>query len=136
MYEVLVAWETMDVAGEPAVIQDYAQIWRAADKIVYSSTLQATSSSRTRLERAFDVEAVRRMKAEAAADLSIAGPSLAATAIKAGLVDEYHLFIHPVVVGGGTQALPDHVRVTLRLMGERRFGDGVVYLHYSAKTGS
>jgi riboflavin biosynthesis pyrimidine reductase len=76
------------------------------------------------------------MKAEAAADLSIAGPSLAATAIKAGLVDEYHLFIHPVVVGGGTQALPDHVRVTLRLMGERRFGDGVVYLHYSAKTGS
>jgi len=136
MYEVLLAWETMDVAGEPAVIQDYAQIWRAADKIVYSSTLQVTSSSRTRLERAFDAEAVRRMKAEAAADLSVGGPTLAATAIKAGLVDEYHLFIHPVVVGEGTQALPDHVRVTLQLMGERRFAGGAVYLHYSAKTGS
>jgi len=136
MYEVLLAWETMDVAGEPAVIQDYAQIWRAAEKIVYSNTLQAASSSRTRLERAFDPEAVRRMKTQAVTDISVGGPTLAATAIKAGLVDEYHLFLYPIVVGGGTRALPDHVRVTVELVHERRFGGGVVYLHYRAKTGS
>jgi dihydrofolate reductase len=137
LYEVMVAWETMpNLAAEPAVIQDYAEIWQAADKIVYSATLEATSSARTRIERAFDPEAVRRMKASAASDINVGGPTLAATAIKAGLVDEYHLFLHPIVVGGGTQALPDHVRVTLELVDERRFGGGVLHLHYRAKAGS
>jgi dihydrofolate reductase len=137
LYEVMVAWETMpNLVAEPAVIQDYAEIWQAADKIVYSATLEATSSARTRIERAFDPEAVRRMKASAASDISLGGPTLAATAIRAGLVDEYHLFLHPIVVGGGTKALPDHVRVTLELVDERRFGSGVVYLHHRAKTGS
>jgi riboflavin biosynthesis pyrimidine reductase len=130
----MVAWETMpNLVAEPAVIQDYAEIWQAADKIVYSATLEATSSARTRIERAFDPEAVRRMKTSAASDISVGGPTLAATAIKAGLVDEYHLFLHPIVVGGGIQALPDHVRVALELVDERRFGGGVVYLSYRAK---
>jgi dihydrofolate reductase len=137
LYEVMVAWETMpDLAGQPAVIQDYAKIWQAADKIVYSRTLHATSSARTRIEGDFDPEAIRRMKAEAASDISVGGPNLAASAIKAGLVDEYHLFLHPIVVGGGTQALPEHVRVKLELLDERRFAGGAVHLHYRAKAGS
>lgn len=137
LYEVMVAWETMpNLAGERAVIKDYAEIWRAAGKIVYSRTLQVTSSARTRIERDFDPEAVRRMKAQAASDISVGGPTLAASAIKAGLVDEYHLFLHPIVVGGGTQALPDHVRLKLELLDERRFAGGVVHLHYRAKAGS
>jgi len=137
LYDVMVAWEAMpNLAGQPASIQDYARIWRAADKVVYSRTLHATSSARTRIERDFDPEAIRRMKAEAASDISVGGPTLAASAIKAGLIDEYHLFLHPIVVGGGTQALPDHVRVTLELVDERRFRAGEVYLHYRAKAGS
>jgi dihydrofolate reductase len=137
LYEVMVAWETMpDLAGQPAVIRDYAKIWQAADKIVYSRTLHATSSARTRIERDFDPEAIRRMKAEAASDISVGGPALAASAIKAELVDEYHLFLHPIVVGGGTQALPDHVRVKLELLDERRFAGGAIHLHYRAKAGS
>ena len=137
LYEVMVAWETTpNLAGQPATIQDYATIWQAADKIVYSRTLHATSSARTRIERDFDPEAIRRMKAGAASDISVGGPTLAASAIKAGLIDEYHLFLHPIVVGGGTQALPDHVRVTLELVDERRFRAGEVYLHYHAKAGS
>jgi dihydrofolate reductase len=136
LYEVMVAWETMDLAGLPAVMQDYAAIWRSADKIVYSRTLDSASSSRTRIERDFDLEAIRRMKAEAASDISVGGATLAASAIKAGLVDEYHLFLHPIVVGGGTRALPDHVRVQLELLDERRFAGGAVHLHYRAKAGS
>jgi dihydrofolate reductase len=125
MYEVLVAWETMDVADQPPFIRDYAEIWRAADKIVYSTTLQAVSSARTRIERDFDPEAVRQMKASSGRDLSVGGPHLAARAIEAGVVDEYHLFLTPIVVGGGTRALPDDVRVELALLEERRFGNGV-----------
>jgi dihydrofolate reductase len=137
LYEVMVAWETMpEQAGQPAVIQDYAKIWQAADKIVYSTTLQTTSSARTRIERDFEPEAIRRMKAEAATDISIGGPNLAASAIKAGLVDEYHLYVAPVVVGGGTPSLPDDVRLKLDLRDERRFGNGVVHLHYRTKAGS
>jgi dihydrofolate reductase len=132
MYEVMVAWETMDLAGEPAVMQDYAAIWRLADKIVYSRTLDRASSARTRIERDFDPEEVRRMKSEAARDISVGGPHLAAAAIEAGLVDEYHLFLHPIVVGGGTQALPAQVRVKLELLGEHRFPGGVVHLHHRA----
>jgi dihydrofolate reductase len=130
MYEVLVAWETMSVEGEPAVIRDYAEIWRAADKIVYSSTLQEPSSARTRIERAFDPDAVRRMKAELDRDLSVGGPHLAAEALRAALVDELHLFVAPVVVGGGTGWLPDGIRLDLELLDERRFTNGTVYARY------
>jgi len=134
LYGVMVAWETMpNLAGQPAVIQDYAKIWQAADKIVYSRTLQVTSSARTRIEREFDLEAVRRLKAQAASDISMGGPTLAASAIKAGLVDAYHLYVTPVVVGGGTPALPDHVRVKLELLDERRFDNGVIHLHYRTR---
>ena len=130
MYEVLVAWETMDLADQAPFIRDYAEIWRGSDKIVYSTTLQAVSSARTRIERDFDPEAVRQMKASAGRDISVGGPHLAARAIEAGLVDEFHLFLTPIVVGGGTRALPDDVRVKLELLDERRFGNGVVHLHY------
>ena len=111
-------------------MRDFAEIWRAADKIVYSTTLETVSSARTRIERDFDPEAVRQMKASAERDLSVGGPDLAAQAIKAGLVDEFQLFLTPVVVGGGKRALPDDVRLELELLDERRFGSGVVYLHY------
>ncbi|HKP18354.1 MAG TPA: dihydrofolate reductase family protein [Gaiellaceae bacterium] len=130
MYEVMVAWETMSLVDEPRCIQDFAQIWRAADKIVYSKTLEKVSSARTQIERDFDPEAVGQMKASAGRDLSVGGPDLAAQAIKAGLVDECHLFLVPIVVGGGKQALPDSVRVNLELLDERRFSNGVVHLHY------
>ena len=125
MYEVLVAWETWDTAGEPDVIQDWAQIWRAADKVVYSRTLEGVSSARTRIEREFEPEAVAAMKHEAARDLSIGGPGLAGEALRAGLVDECHLLLSPVAVGGGTPAL--HARPARRpqLLGERRFANGV-----------
>jgi dihydrofolate reductase len=135
MYETMVPWETMPLDGQPPAIQDYTQIWQAADKVVYSTTLETASSDRTRIEREFDPEAVRRMKAEAERDLSVGGPQLAAEAIRAGLVDEYHLFLNPVVVGGGNQALPDDVRVQLELLDERRFGNGVVYLRYGGLDG-
>ena len=126
MYEVLVAWETMD---DPApVMRDYAAIWRASDKVVYSRTLDEPSSTRTRIERDFDPGAVRRMKDSAERDLSIGGPNLAAQALAAGLVDECHLLLTPVVVGGGNPALPAGLR--LELLDERRFGGGVVYLRY------
>src|SRR6185312_9149618 len=129
MYETMVAWETMPAeADQPLVVRDFAEIWQAADKIVYSRTLAAVSSAKTRIERTFDPDAVRRMKARAGRDLSVGGPALAAQAIKAGLVDECRLFVAPVVVGGGTPALPGHVRLALDLLDERRFGNGVVYL--------
>ena len=131
IYEVMVAWETMPESDDQrAVSRDYTQIWRAAAKIVYSSTLATVTSARTRLERVFDPEAIRQLKASAGSDLSIGGPGLAAEAIKAGLVDECHLFVNPVVVGGGVRALPDNVRVPLELLDEHRFGSGVVHLHY------
>jgi dihydrofolate reductase len=134
MYEVLVAWETMDTAEEPPFVGDYAEIWRAADKIVYSRTLETASSARTRIEREFDPEAVREMKASSDRDISVGGPDLAAQAIKAGLVDEFHLFLTPIVVGGGTRSLPEDVRVKLELLDERRFGNGVVHLHHRTRT--
>jgi dihydrofolate reductase len=130
MYEVMVAWETMPTAGEPPVVGDFAEIWRAADKVVYSRTLSAVSSERTRLERSFDLEAVPELKASADRDLAVGGPHLAAPAIKAGLVDEYHFFVSPIAVGGGNRALPDDVRIELELVGERRFANGVVHVHY------
>jgi dihydrofolate reductase len=134
MYEVLVAWETLDLADQPSYIREYAEIWRGSDKIVYSTTLQAVSSARTRIEGVFDPEAVRQMKASSGRDLSVGGPHLAARAIEADLVDEFHLFLAPIVVGGGTRALPEHVHVKLELSDERRFGNGVVHLHYRTET--
>ena len=135
MYDVMRYWETAPTdAGQPAVLRDYAQIWQAADKIVYSTTLATASSTRTRIEKDFDPQAVRRMKATTSRDMSVGGPDLAAQAIKAGLVDELHLLVVPIVVGGGTRALPGHVRVKLRLLDERRFAGGVIHLHYGIMT--
>jgi Dihydrofolate reductase len=135
MYEVMAAWETAHtLADQPAVIQDFAKIWRAADKVVYSTTLETVSSTRTRIERVFDPEAVRQMKASATRDISVGGPDLAAQAIEAGLVDECHLFIAPIVVGGGKQSLPHGVRMNCDLLDVRRFGSGVVHLHYRTRT--
>jgi dihydrofolate reductase len=128
MYETMAVWETMPMDGEPVVMRDYQQIWRAAEKVVYSRTLEAASTSRTRLEREFDLEAVRAMKASAG--ISIGGPTLAAHALAAGLVDECHLFLVPIIIGGGTRALPEGVHMRLKLVGERRFASGVVYLHH------
>jgi dihydrofolate reductase len=134
LYEVMVAWETMPLAEEAPFMRDFAELWRAADKIVYSRTLEAVSSRRTRVEREFDPEAVRQLKATASRDLAVGGPDLAATAFAAGLVDECHLFLAPVVVGGGTRCLPGGVRLQLELLDERRFGNGVVYLRYRTRT--
>jgi dihydrofolate reductase len=134
MYDVMVYWETADTLADRSPERDFAEIWKAADKIVYSKTLEQAASARTRIEREFDPEAVRRQKASAERDLSVGGPDLAAQAIKAGLVDEIHLFVTPIIVGGGTPWLPDGVRVKLELLDERRFGSGVVYLQYRTST--
>jgi dihydrofolate reductase len=134
MYEVLVAWEALELADQPSYIQDFAEIWRTADKVVYSKTLETASSARTRIERDFEPEAVRQLKATAERDLSVGGPDLAAQALEAGLVDEIHLVVAPVVVGGGNQALPDKVRLDLELLDERRFGNGMVHLRYATRT--
>jgi dihydrofolate reductase len=131
MYETMRFWEhPPELESAPAHIQEYAAIWQAAGKVVYSRTLQEVSSARTRIEREFDADAVRRLKAEAAGDVSVGGPGLAGEAIAAGLVDEYHLFFVPVLVGGGKRALPDDVRADLELVDEQRFGNGTVYLRY------
>jgi dihydrofolate reductase len=134
MYEVMAYWETAGTAADqPPFIRDYAEIWKAADKIVYSRTLAEVSSARTRLEREFDIDAVRQLKATADRDISVGGPDLAAQAIKAGLVDELQLFLAPVVIGGGKRSLPDEVRLELELLDERRFANGVVYLHHRTR---
>ncbi len=134
MYEVMRYWETAPTGnGEPSADQEYAKIWQAADKIVYSKSLEQASSARTSIEREFDPQAIQQLKAAAAPDLSVGGPTLAAQAIKLGLVDECHLFLSPVVVGGGNPALPDNVRLGLELLDERRFSNGVVHLHYRIK---
>lgn len=131
MYEVMRFWATPEaVDDQPSVMRDYAEIWRAADKIVYSRTLPAAVTDRTRLERDFDPEQVRELVRSADRNVSIGGPHLAAAALRAGLVDEYHQFVTPVAVGGGIRAWPDGVRTRLELLGERRFADGVVQLHY------
>jgi dihydrofolate reductase len=135
LYEVMAIWETLPLADQPAHIRDYAEIWRAAAKIVYSRTLQSVSTPRTRLERDFDVDAVRRLKADAQHDLAVGGPELSAHAFRAGLVDELHLLLAPVIVGGGKQCLPDDVRLQLELLDERRFENGVVHLHYGIAGG-
>ena len=135
MYETMVYWEIAHaVAGQPSVARDYAAVWQAADKVVFSRTLEAVSSARTRIERAFVPEAVRRLKASAERDLTVGGPELAGHAIRAGLVDEYRLFVTPVAVGGGSRALREEIRIDLELLDERRFRSGVVYLCYRPRT--
>jgi dihydrofolate reductase len=137
MYETMVFWESVSAeADEPAVFRDYAGIWRAADKIVYSRTLQTPSSARTRIKREFEPEAVRQLKLSSTADISVGGGELAGQAIGAGLVDECHLFLCPIVVGGGKRALPDNVHAKLELLDQQRFQSGVVYLRYRVSVSS
>ena len=131
MYETMVFWETAG-SGDDAVAaaREYAETWRAAEKVVYSRTLQALSSERTRIERDFDPAAIRRLKESSARDITVGGAELAGQAMAAGLVNECHLFLVPVIVGGGTRALPDDVHAQLELLDERRFRSGVVHLRY------
>jgi dihydrofolate reductase len=134
MYETMVGWETdPTLADRSPLMRDFAEIWQAADKIVYSRTLERVTTARTRIERDFDPEAVRQMKAAAGHDLMVGGPDLAAQAIEAGLVDEWHLFVAPIVVGGGKQFLPNNVCLKLELLDERRFGNGMVHLRYRTR---
>ena len=135
LYEVMAVWETLHTEpDQPPVMLDYASIWQAADKVVFSRTLEEVSSARTRIERAFEPDAIRAMKAAAGSDISIGGAHLAAEAIRAGLVDELSLFVNPIAVGGGNAALPDGVRWTLELRDERRFAGGVVYVRYRTRS--
>ncbi len=134
MYETMVFWETVSTSSDQAAVtRDFAQIWRAAEKIVYSRTRQAPSSERTRIERDFDPAAISRLKESSARDITVGGAELAGEAMAAGLVDECHLLLVPVLVGGGKRALPDGVRVQLELVAERRFRSGVVHLHYGLR---
>jgi dihydrofolate reductase len=133
MYETMAYWETVDTAGtQPDFVRDFARIWQGAEKIVYSKTLEAPATPKTRIERSFDPEVIREMKTSAGADLSVGGPGLTASAFRGGLVDECNLFVTPIIVGGGKRALPDGVRLELELLDERRFGGGMVYLRYRA----
>jgi dihydrofolate reductase len=134
MYETMSFWETVDRHGLSPVTREYADIWRAADKIVYSRTLTVPSTARTRIESGFDATAVRQLKEAATRDLSIGGSTLASVALAAGVVDELQLILHPVVVGGGKPALPDGVRIDLELLDERRFERGAVYLRYATRS--
>jgi dihydrofolate reductase len=134
MYETMAGWETdHTLADRSPLMRDFAGIWRAADKVVYSRTLEAVSTARTRIERDFDLEAVRQMKARAGRDLLVGGPDLAAQAFKAGLVDECHLFVAPMVVEGSKRSLPGNVRLKLELLDERRFDSGMIYLYYRTR---
>jgi dihydrofolate reductase len=131
MYETMVVWETMSIGPDQiAGMGDFAELWRVAEKVVYSRTLAEATSTRTRIEREFDAGAVQRLKETSVADITVGGPELAGHAFAAGLVDECHLFVHPIILGAGKRALPDKVRARLQLLDERRFGSGVVQLHY------
>jgi dihydrofolate reductase len=134
MYEVMTAWETMETGPEQSpAMRDFAAIWRAAEKIVYSRTLTEPATARTRVEREFDPATIEALKVSATRDISVGGPGLAAHAFAAGLVDACHLLLVPMVVGGGTQALPDGLRMGLELLDERRFANGTVHLHYATR---
>lgn len=131
IYEVMAFWEGIDPSAEERpVMRDFARLWQAGEKVVFSRTLAEPATARTRVERTFDPEAVRELKAQADRDLSVGGPTLAAEALRAGLVDEWRLFLTPVVVGGGTSVFPGRLRARLELLEERRFAGGVVYLRY------
>ena len=128
MYETLAVWETLE--AERPVSREFAELWRAADKIVYSTTLERVSTTRTRLEPRFDPDSIEQLKASCERDITVGGPTLAGEAIRLGLVDEIHLFLQPLLIGGGTRALPDGVRASLELIDEHRFGSGAVHLQY------
>jgi dihydrofolate reductase len=134
MYETMAIWETPEVIPGPTpAMLDFARVWQAADKIVYSRSLKTVATQKTRLEREFDPQAVRDLKAQLRHDVSVGGPALAAHAIRAGLVDEYHLIVVPTLLGGGRRVLPTDVRVMLDLLDERRFANGMVYLRYRTR---
>jgi dihydrofolate reductase len=130
MYETMVYWETAGGEGRSPVSDDFAEIWRGAEKVVYSRTVSTVSSQRTKIEPEFDPASIRRLKENSARDLTVGGAELAAQAMAAGLVDECHLFLHPVLVGGGKNALPEGIQARVELLGEQRFESGVVHLHY------
>jgi dihydrofolate reductase len=133
-YETMAVWETPEVIpGRTPAMLDFARIWQAADKIVCSKSRETVSTAKTRLEREFHPQAVRELKAQSPLDISVAGPTLAAHAIRTGLVDEYHLLVVPALLGGGIRVLPSNVRMRLELLDERRFADGMVYLRYHAQ---
>lgn len=131
MYEVMRPWDTMPTDDGPQVSCDFAAMWQDTDKIVYSTTQQTVSGPRCRVESRFDPNAVRRLKETSDRDITVGGPTLAAPAFAAGLVDELQLFLNPVIVGGGTAALPEGVHLDLELLEEHRFANGVVFLRYS-----
>jgi dihydrofolate reductase len=134
MYEVLAYWEDPPALDQqPSYVQEFAEIWQAAEKIVYSTKLEKVSTATTRIERHFDPEAIRQLKAQSERNITVGGPDLAAQAIRAGLVDEYELFVVPVVVGAGKQSLPRDARIELELLDERRFRNGTVFLHYRTR---
>jgi dihydrofolate reductase len=136
MYESMMVWETdPNLAAESPLMRDFAEIWQAANKIVYSRTLEAIYTRKTQLAQTFDPEAIRKLKAGGEHDILIGGPELAAHAFRAGLIDECHLFLIPILVGGGKSALPDNMRLGLELLAERRFRDGTVYLRYRTRQG-
>ena len=136
MYEAMMVWETdPNLAAQSPPMRDFAEIWQAANKIVYSRTLETISTRNTQLEQTFDPEAIRQLKATNEHDILIGGPELAAHAFRAGLIDECHLFLIPILVGGGKSALPDNMRLELELLDERRFGSGVVFLRYRTRQG-
>ena len=136
MYETMRVWETdPNLAAESPLRRDFAEIWQAADKLVYSRTLEAVSTRRTQIERNFNPGAIRQLKEAVEQDILIGGPELAAHAFRAGLIDECHLFVAPIILGGGKPALPDNVRLELELLEERRFGNGVVFLRYRTRQG-
>jgi len=135
VYETMAVWETFGTGPDDSDVErEFGEIWRAADKVVYSRTLEHVTTPKTRLERSFDPGAISRMKDGASRDISINGPTLAAHAIRAGIVDEYHVLVYPVVVGDGNHWLPRDVRFDLELVDERRFANGVVHLHYRANS--
>jgi dihydrofolate reductase len=133
MYDVMRYWETADTEDRPGFTREYARIWQAADKIVYSATLDTATAARTTIERNFDADAIRTMKESGERDISVGGPTLAAVAFRTGLVDECHLILAPVLVGGGTRSLPDGARAQLELLSERRFTNGMVHIHYRVR---
>ena len=136
MYQTMMVWETdPNLAAQSPLLHDFAEVWQAADKIVYSRTLETISTRRTQLERTFDPQAIRQLKAAGEHDLLIGGPELAAHAFRAGLIDECQLFLAPILLGGGKSALPDNVRMELELLAERRFRNGTVFLRYRTRQG-
>jgi dihydrofolate reductase len=136
MYETMRVWETdPNLAADSPLTRDYAEIWQAANKIVYSKTLEAVSTRRTQLERTLNPEAIRHLKETVENDILIGGPELAAQAFQSGLIDECHLFLTPIIVGGGKPSLPSNIRLELELLEERRFGSGTVFLRYRTRQG-